>query len=53
MINTKNMINKCNEIGDLLIKEGVEFKTLALSLEQNKPAPDIAEFINKKLEKLK
>ena len=49
MIHKKNLINKCKLLGELLIKEGIEFKTLALSLGQNKPTPDIKEFVEKRL----
>ena len=46
--NTKSLIKKCKELGDLFLKMGIEFKHLALSLEENKPTPDIKEFIEKR-----
>jgi len=47
-IHKKSLIKKCKLLSDLFIKQGIEFKTLALSLEQNKPTLDIKKFVDKR-----
>lgn len=47
-IHRKSVIKRCEELGNLYIKQGIEFKTLALSLEQNKVTLDIKEFVEKR-----
>jgi len=44
MIRTKkDLIKKLNTIGDLKIKQGIDFKTLALSIEQKKDTKTLKE----------
>lgn len=48
-IHKKSLIKKCKELSGHFIKLGIEFRQLSLSLEQNKPTPNIKEFIEKRV----
>lgn len=48
IIHKKNLIKKCNELSQHFIDEGIQFRALAQSIEQNTVRVDLKEFINKR-----
>jgi len=51
MINKKQNINRLNKLSDHFLEQAVNFKTLALSLKQNKVTQDINNFVEKQYNK--